>query len=144
MLPHSGQHESLHCRHIIKNRNNHAIFQKIILLQPPSTQCLHRQYVLLSRLIIWRRLSYHFLPLYELEVEIKAILFYYYGECTLLNTFTLFEKRDATKQVATFYLFAIAEVEFGAKCGYNNCRYQIPPLDGAVYNTNRPVYNTTD
>lgn len=56
----------------------------------------------------------------------------------------LFENFDTTEKVAAFYLFAVAKIEFGAENGYNNRRNQIPPLDGAVYNTNRPVNNTTD
>lgn len=51
---------------------------------------------------------------------------------------------NAAEKVAAFHLPAVAEVELSAKCGYNNRRNQIPPLDGAVYSTNRPVYNTTD
>lgn len=59
--------------------------------------------------------------------------------------FTLsLEDFDATEKVAAFHLFAVAKIEFGAESGYNNRRNQIPPLGGAVYNTNRPVYYTTD
>ena len=56
----------------------------------------------------------------------------------------LFENFDATEKVAVFHLFAVAEIEFGAESGYNNRRNQIPPLDGSIDNTNRPVYNTAD
>lgn len=56
----------------------------------------------------------------------------------------LLEYFDAAEKFAAFHLFAVAKIEFGAESGYNNCRNQIPPLGGAVYNTNRPVYYTTD
>lgn len=56
----------------------------------------------------------------------------------------LFENFDATEEVAAFYLFAVAEIEFGAESRYHYRRNQIPPLDGAVYYMYRPVYNTTD
>lgn len=59
--------------------------------------------------------------------------------------FTLsLEDFDATEKVATFHLFAVAKVEFGAESGYNNRRNQIPPLYRSIDNTNRPIYNTTD
>lgn len=51
---------------------------------------------------------------------------------------------NAAEKVAAFHLPAVAEVEFGAKCSYNNCRYQIPPFNGTIYNPNRSVYDTTD
>lgn len=46
--------------------------------------------------------------------------------------------------VAAFHQFAVAKIEFGAESGYKNCRNQVPPFNGAIYNTNRPVYNATD
>jgi len=56
----------------------------------------------------------------------------------------LFENFDATEEVAAFYLFAVAKIEFGAESGYNNRRNQIPPFDRSINDTNRPIYNTTD
>lgn len=61
-----------------------------------------------------------------------------------INTVVLFEDLDATENVAAFYLFAVAKIEYGAENGYNNRRNQIPPLDRSIDNTNRSIYNTTD
>ena len=68
-------------------------------------------------------------------------MFYIIAECTII---VLLEYFYATEEVAAFHLFAVAKIEFGAESGYHNRRNQIPPLGGAVYNTNRPVNNTTD
>lgn len=59
-------------------------------------------------------------------------------------TYSLSEDFDATKQVAAFHLFAVAEVELDAESGDDNRCYQVPPLDGSIYDTDCPVYYTTD
>lgn len=59
-------------------------------------------------------------------------------------TYSLSEDFDATKQVAAFHLFAVAEVELGAESGDDNRCYQVPPLDGSIHDTDCPVYYTPD
>lgn len=56
----------------------------------------------------------------------------------------LLELFYATKKIATFYLSAIADIEFGAEGGYHYRHYQTPPLDRSIYDSNRPINNATD
>ena len=59
-------------------------------------------------------------------------------------TYSLSEDFDATKQVAAFHLFAVAEVELDAESGDDNRCYQVPPLYESIHDTDCPVYYTTD
>lgn len=67
-----------------------------------------------------------------------------WGMCAAINTVVLFENLDATEKVSAFHLFAVAKVELDAESRHHDSSYQIPPFNGAIYNTNRPVYNATD
>lgn len=46
------------------------------------------------------------------------------------NRGCLLEYFDMTDKVSSFYLFAVAKIEFGAESGYNNRRNQTPPFNG--------------